>query len=125
MIATGVSPPSPAANGCPRGWLWHAAQCPAAESTSPVATESAENLAGAGGAIRAIAGRHARTKNPSSPTTAAARIAIKTRRVKNSDFITARWTPIGRVKSENQARAAKVPQRQQLVGVLCSAYFIS
>src|SRR5260370_40246941 len=125
MTPRRVFTPYPPATGCPPGRVWHASQCPAAERISPFAIESAEKLAGVGGSIGAFCGRHARTKNPSSPMTAAASIAIKTRRVKNSDFITARWTPIGRVKSENQASAAKVPQRQQLGGGLGSAYFIS
>src|SRR6266852_1015214 len=72
MIPKGVFSPYPPANGCPPGRVWHDTQCPAAARVAPLAMDSAGKLAGVGGAMGAIAGRHAEKKKPTSPRTAAA-----------------------------------------------------
>src|SRR5580704_315514 len=84
MVPNWVCSAYPPANGGPPRRVWHAAQCPAAESISPLAIDSAGKLARLGGSMGAIAGRHAKRKKLSSPRAAAATIAIATRRINES-----------------------------------------
>ena len=50
-LKTIIKPP---ANGCPPGRMWQHRQCPSAARTSPLATDSAEKLAGFGRSMGAI-----------------------------------------------------------------------
>src|ERR1700722_10646854 len=81
MAPNGVFSRYPPANGCPPGWVWHAAQCPAAERASPLATISAEKVAGLGGSIGAIEGRHAKSKKPANMKQAVTSIAMQIRQI--------------------------------------------
>src|SRR5580693_7090161 len=81
MAPNGVFIRYPPANGCPPGWVWHAAQCPAAERASPSATSSAEKVDGLGGSIGAIEGRHAKSNKPPNMKQAVTSIAIEIRRI--------------------------------------------
>src|ERR1700740_784049 len=81
MVPNGVFIRYPPANGCPCGWLWHAAQCPIDERASPLATNSAEKLDGLGGSIGVIEGRHATRNKPANMEQAVTRIAIEMRRI--------------------------------------------
>src|SRR4029077_14824463 len=81
MAPNGVFIRYPPANGCPPGWVWHAAQCPTAERASPLATNSAEKVDGLGGSIGAIEGRHAKSNKPANMRQAVTSIAIEMRRI--------------------------------------------
>jgi len=81
MAPNGVFSRYPPANGCPPGWVWHDAQCPAAERASPLATSSGEKVDGLGGSIGAIEGRHAKSNKPANMKQAVTSIVIEMRRI--------------------------------------------